>query len=72
MSEAHQIAGQKGGLATFANQGHSGMSTAGRLGGRPTWQESLANAEQSNLEAVKRMQEGKEYASTPKANPASS
>ena len=41
MSEAHRIAGQKGGLATLERHGNGHFSAIGQLGGRPTWQQEL-------------------------------
>jgi hypothetical protein len=54
MSERHSSAGRKGGETTFARHGKKGMRAAGKLGGRPPWQETLAKAEERRLEARKR------------------
>ena len=41
MAEYHKIAGQLGGLTTVKRHGSQHMSMIGRLGGRPSWQETL-------------------------------
>jgi len=46
--------GQAGGTATFQRHGRAHMSAIGRLGGRPTWQETLRKARQREEEACQR------------------
>jgi len=54
MSEAHRIAGQKGGLATLERYGNGHFIAIGQLGGRPTWRETLKKDEQRRKDALLR------------------
>lgn len=54
MSEAHRIAGQKGGQATVARHGRDHMAEIGKKGGRPSWQRELEMDRQKREERRKR------------------
>jgi len=45
--EKRRAAGRIGGLTTLNRYGRGHMARIGRLGGRPTWQESLTKAKKA-------------------------
>ncbi|MBV6341464.1 hypothetical protein [Candidatus Magnetobacterium casense] len=54
MSALHVIAGARGGQATLQRYGLSHFSDIGKLGGRPTWMETLEKDQLARDKANKR------------------